>query len=348
MEYCRHNNFMPQAGEAEIKRNMNNSFPFSIQKEDFQSYHSRPCETVQELLGAIRDGRRRWPSHIEAQNLSLLEREKIPSSFVPHGCDIPFFSPKSICQVLNRFSHVVMQGDSLSRHTHGGLLMGLRNDLIQGSLISSESSLFKCQCDAQFSEHDMCRTHDGLYYRFRPYQLGLCPHIDAEGQFESVFNINRLFRGVYTFDGVNCSSPDSRGVLVIVQGGVHSGYGGKATYRRLLSKVLKDPVLRNCAKEKKAILIWTAYHAQSEAYNDIYPLQAAPQGHIFNSKMAKLIAKAGIRNLTTMNWFNFTTGGQHSDGLHFAAQINYFKAQHLVALADLMWNEGMSIDYPEL
>jgi hypothetical protein len=226
--------------------------------------------------------------------------------------------------------------------------MGLRNDLIQGSLISSYPSLFKCRCDAQFSEHGKCRVHDGLYYRFRPYQLGLCPHIDAEGQFESVFNINRLHRGVYNFDDVNCSSPDSRGVLVIVQGGVHMGYDGAVTYRRLLSRFLADPVFRNCAKEKKAILIWTAYHAQSESYNDKYPLQAAPQGHIFNSKMAELIDQKGIRNLTTMNWFNFTTGGQHSDGMHYAAQINYFKAQHLVALADLMWKEGMSIDYTGL
>ena len=348
LEYCNQHNFIPQAGEADIDRTINNSFPFSIQKEDFQSHHSNPCKTTAELLDAIKYGRRRWASHVEAQNLSLLQRESVPSFFVPHGCDIPFYSPKSMCDVLNRFSHVVMQGDSLSRHAHGGLLMGFRNDLIQGSLISSDPNLYKCRCDAQFSEHGGCRMHDGFYNRYKPYQLGLCPQIQVAGQFESVFNINRLHRGVYRFDDVNCTLPDSRGILVIVQGGAHMRYDGGATYKRLLSKFLQDPVFQNCAREKKAILIWTAYHAQSESYNDKYPLQAAPQGREFNTQMSQLIGQAGIRNLSTVDWLNFTMGGQHSDGMHYAAQINYFKAQHLVAIADRMWTEGMFIDYPGL
>lgn len=348
LEYCNRHNFLPQDSETVIQRNMNNSRPFSIRQEDFRAHQSRTCETVHELLRAIKDGRRRWTSHIEAQNLSLLERESIPSSFVPDRCDIPYYSPKKMCAVLNRFSHVVIQGDSLSRHTHGGLLMGLRNDFIQGSLISSNPNLYNCRCDAQFSEHNKCRLHDGLYNRFRPYQLGLCPEIEVAGQFESVFNINRLHKGVYRFDGVNCTSPESKGILVIVQGGVHMKYNGRRTYHILLSRFLKDPIFQTCAKEKKAILIWTAYHAQSESYNDKYPLQAAPQGHDFNAKIAQLIDQEGIRNLTTVDWLNFTIGGQHTDGLHYAAQINYFKAQHLVAIADLMWKEGMFISYPGL
>jgi hypothetical protein len=348
LEYCNRHNFLPQDGETVIQRNTNNSRPFSIRQEDFQAHHSRPCEMAQELLRAIKYGRRRWDSGTEAQNLSLLQRESLPSTFVPASCNIPYYSPKKMSAVLNRFSHVVIQGDSLSRHTHGGMLMGLRNDLIQGSLISSNPSLYKCRCDAQFSENKMCRYHDGLYNRFRPYQLGLCPEIEVMGQFEAVFNINRLHKGVYKFDGVNCTSLDSRGILVVVQGGVHLKYDGVQTYNMLLSRFLEDPVFRTCAKEKKAILIWTAYHAQSESYNDKYPLQAAPRGHDFNSKMAQLINEGGIQNLTTVDWLNFTMGAQHSDGLHYAAQVNYFKAQHLVAIADLMWREEMFINYPGL
>jgi hypothetical protein len=107
-----------------------------------------------------------------------------------------------------------------------------------------------------------------------------------------------------------------------------------------------DPVFQNCAKEEKAILIWTAYHAQSKSYNNKYPLQEAPQGQDFNTKIAELLTQSGIRNLATVDWFNFTMGGQHTDGLHYAAQINYFKAQHLVALADRMWTEQKFIEYP--
>jgi hypothetical protein len=49
-----------------------------------------------------------------------------------------------------------------------------------------------------------------------------------------------------------------------------------------------------------------------------------------------------------VDWFYFTIGGQHSDGLHYAAQVNYFKAQHLMAIADLMWKERMFINDPGL
>jgi hypothetical protein len=127
-------------------------------------------------------------------------------------------------------------------------------------------------------------------------------------------------------------SPDIRGILAIVQGGVHLKYDGVQTYNQLLSRFLKDPVFRTCAKEKKAILIWTAYHAQSESYNYKYPLQAAPRGHGFNSEMAQLIDQGGIQNLTTVDWLNH----------------HRWETQHLVAIADLMWREEMFINYPGL
>ena len=346
LDYCTEHNFLPHPEAEVIQQDYNNSQPFSIRASDFIPHHSNTCASVHDLVDAIRYGSRRWDP--QAQNLSLLDRESFPSTYVPHGCDIPLSSPKKMCAVLNRFSHVIIQGDSLSRHVHGGLLMGLRNDLIRGSLVQSvPSSYHKCRCDAQFTEHNVCRGHAALYNRFKPYQFSLCPELDVEDQFEAVFNVNRLQKGVYNFPDVNCTSPDSRGILVIAQGGIHMKYNARQTYNFILQKFLKHPIFRTCAEQNKAMLIWTSYQAQSESYHELFPYQSLRAGLPFNEKMAEYIERDKIHNLVTMDWLNFTTGAQHTDGLHFAAQANYFKAQHLVAVTDLMWKEKMFVDYPK-
>ena len=231
----------------------------------------------------------------------------------------------------------------------------------------------KCHCDAQFSEHPKCRLNDGLYNRFKPHQLGLCPNLDLDlldhdhddtititnaqqpqhlrqqqqqqQPFESVFNINRLHKGVYKFHGVNCTSPESRGILVIVQGGVHMKYNPHNTYRRLIRPFLADPTFRTCAAHNKALFLWTSYTAQSPGYDSAYPHQQMDSGLRFNEGMGGIFRKHGI-NATVVDWLNFTIGAQHSDGLHYAAQVNLFKAQHVIALADRLWNEKKFFQLP--
>ena len=369
LSYCQEHNFIADHQDQTIERNANNSRRhFSIRATDVQRQHQDSCSSVTETLDAIRLGTRQWEP--QYQNRSLLERESFYSTFIPHGCDVPLNTPAQMCDILNQFSHVVIQGDSLSRHLQGGLLMGLRGDIRRGSLIPKQvkvpliadiekraliadpnstvrmTDYEKCQCDGQFSEHPTCRDHGPLYYKFQPHELGLCPHLGKEDQFESVFNINRLHKGVYKFPGVDCSDPSSRGVLVVAQGGVHLKYNAASTYRMILRKLLDDPIFQSCALQNKAYLIWTSYQAQSESYHEKYPHQSLNVGIPFNHEMQYFIQHNRIQNLVTMDWLNFTTGAQHSDGLHFAAQVNYLKAQHVVAVANLMKKEGKSIRAP--
>jgi hypothetical protein len=183
-----------------------------------------------------------------------------------------------------------------------------------------------------------------LYKRFHPFQLGLCPELDVEDQFESIFNIimdRPRKKGDYKFDGVNCTS--GRGILVIANGGLHLKNEARPTYDRILKRVLDNPIFRSCAEQGKAYVMWTSYQAQSPSYDEVYPAQSIAAGTPFNAEMKMLIQQDKIRNVTIMDWLNFTIGAQHTDGLHFAAQVNYFKAQHFVAVADLMWKEGMTV-----
>ena len=75
-----------------------------------------------------------------------------------------------------------------------------------------------------------------------------------------------------------------------------------------------------------------------------YPHQALSQGRKFNRDHLQRIFDIKKINVTTLDWLNFTMGSQKSDGTHYLLDVNYFKAQHVIALADLMRKENNLFD----
>jgi hypothetical protein len=350
LEYCTENNFVSVQKEPMVKRTINNTRQYSIRLEDFQRHHSKTCESVEELLGAIKYGYRRWDPVIEAQNLTLQERENIPSVFVPSGCDIPIYAPDQICKIFNHFSHIVLQGDSLLRHGQVGILMALSNNLRNGSLVGENKQGVSCECDNQSSEHKMCRQYPKKFFEYRPHEIGLCPNLNQgpdDEPFFVVYNPNNIRKPVYKFPpSINCTDPASKSILVISQGGVHYRYNEQKTYRSYIRKFFEDPVIQTCAQERKAMFVFLGYSAQSAISDGPFPHQSANIGLPFDIKMRELIQKDKYNNLVMVEWYNFTAGAMYTDGLHFATNVNYFRAQYLVALLDLMWKEETFVSSP--
>jgi hypothetical protein len=54
--------------------------------------------------------------------------------YMPRGCDMRWFSTEEICEVLRRFSRVVIVGDSMMRHLAGSINVLLRKDLGYGAV----------------------------------------------------------------------------------------------------------------------------------------------------------------------------------------------------------------------
>lgn len=322
--------------------------PFSIrQTKDFERHHSRECQTSDELLRAIRDGHRVW----DATNMSLLQRERLPSTFVPFGCDIPISSSDDMCETLNRFSDVVILGDSMGRHVQQGVLMNLRNDVVRGGIQSSSPDMrLLCLCDGQFSEHYRCRMNDGYFYRFQPHELKLCPKVllanstSEATRRASTFTQHywKLEKGVLVdrekmhLDAINCSLPSYRGLLLYTQSVRYKPF---QVMKGFLNHVLKHAAIRQCAKLNKLILVWSSYTAQSPLLDDKFQSQTMSKGLAFNEAMSNRLRSKG-NNIPILEWVNFTVGAQSIDGFHFSANINYFKAQHIVALAKLMLDEN--------
>jgi hypothetical protein len=325
----------------------NDTRPFSLGPQDFVSHHTHECSSVQDFLSAVKFGLRRWENQVvlEDKNLSLVDKENFPSFFVPHGCDVPALSQERMCAIMSRFSHVTIVGDSQLRHVQGGLHTGLKNDFVSGAMVTSDPvRKDKCSCDGQFSEHVECRTLDPSFYRFQPQQAGICPklHHNETNQVESFMHtVYHRWKGFdRIFDGVDCSKEEDRGMLLILNGGFHFGNKADRTYNHF-RPIWQHPVVNVCAQYKKLIVIWGSSNTQSPSMDERYPHQSPQHGIIFNQQMQELFDSNGMENVTTIDWMNFTKGAQTSDGVHYLMNVNFFKAQQLLLLADLMLDEGM-------
>ena len=115
-------------------------------------------------------------------------------------------------------------------------------------------------------------------------------------------------------------------------------FSGATTWSKLIRPFMMDLTFCTCANQGKAMFLWTSYMAQSPRYDDLYPLQRLDKGLKFNKDIEQIFWDCEI-NATVVDWLNFTTGAMNRDGLHYAAQIIFFRAQHFVAPVDLLWNE---------
>ena len=95
----------------------------------FQAKDMGTCNSLEILLGAVRNGEQLWlakqclrPHEGRSINMSLV-CETLHSYFHPQGCSISPIVSKDACDILNQYSHVIVGGDSLLRHTAQGLMM---------------------------------------------------------------------------------------------------------------------------------------------------------------------------------------------------------------------------------
>ncbi|GAW16391.1 hypothetical protein ANO14919_058170 [Xylariales sp. No.14919] len=49
--------------------------------------------------------------------------------YVPRGCDMQWYTTQEVCEILGRFSQVILVGDSMLRHVIGALNIIIREDL---------------------------------------------------------------------------------------------------------------------------------------------------------------------------------------------------------------------------
>ncbi|KAI0838320.1 hypothetical protein F5Y06DRAFT_287403 [Hypoxylon sp. FL0890] len=77
--------------------------------------------------------------------------------YLPRGCDMQWFNTVEVCEVLGRYSQVIIVGDSMLRHVIGALNILIRENLGYGGVTDwnfSEDEKRKCFCNNQFDVRD--------------------------------------------------------------------------------------------------------------------------------------------------------------------------------------------------
>ncbi|KAI1140811.1 hypothetical protein F5Y05DRAFT_423712 [Hypoxylon sp. FL0543] len=77
--------------------------------------------------------------------------------YLLRGCDMQWFSTLEVCEVLGRYSQVILVGDSMLRHVIGALNVLIREDLGYGGVTDwnfSEDEKRQCFCNNQFDVRD--------------------------------------------------------------------------------------------------------------------------------------------------------------------------------------------------
>jgi hypothetical protein len=305
--------------------------PYSITNYTFATFHNHNvCSNLSETLHAIKYGTRKWINE-SISNLTSLEREEFQSYFVPDQCDIPYLSAHDACSIMGHYSHVLTVGDSLTRHLRQALLITLRRDLILGGIETlnkhREDNPFDCRCDGQFSEHAHCRQNDNLFNVMTPRDLNLCSKLPDQDQF--------YFNDEINWPSINCSQPETKGVLLLLQGGLHFNMNADQTMIHFVLPSIQHPNFHHCANVNKLRVIWIAFSSQSRSVDQKYPTQSRENALLFNQQMNQKIQEA-IPNITIIDWWNLTLDAQTSDGVHFLTDVNLQKANHFLHVVKLL------------
>lgn len=273
--------------------------------------------------------------------------------FPPSKCTIRTLSPESMCSIIERFSHVLLLGDSLIRHVYEGMLIGLTNNVVDYLVpINNRSYNDLCKCDGMFSESSECRTKYTRDSSVYPKRQGMCRSTNNKNSDTPVGACELAYEAGYGhcdmfIKELKCSRADKRPMLLVIQGGFHFKAKANVTFRHLLP-FWNLPIIKKCARHRKFLVIWQGFEAVSPLNSAMYPHQGPKFAKPFNYAMETEFELAGMQNVSFMDVFNLTLGAQTSDGLHKLLDVNYFKAQYTLALADLMLAEKKYFYYPPL
>jgi len=302
--------------------------PLSITNDTYASFHSRPVANSDELSYAVKFGKRQWrdPLHINS--------EQHVSYFLPAKYDIPSLSSSESCSILSQYSHILMLGDSLSRHVRQAIFILLRNNFVSGAIISSNkhgaiNPYDTCRCDGQFSETNKCRQNNGFFNDCTPRDLDLCRYLNDTEQFQFTYQFKTINVPPKTWELANCTDPQSRGVLIYFQGGIHYSSDVNSTIQQLIEPVTNQTGFKDCLKYGKVHVIWSTYTAQSRTLDKRYPKQSRESALIFNDGMEEYWAEQSFP-VITLDWWNLTADSQTADGFHSLADVNLMKATQLL------------------
>lgn len=306
--------------------------------KDFATPLLPQCRELTDYMSAIKYGKRVWPNNIT-------DDEALPSVFIPHDCYAPILPPSAskTCNILDQYNHVILHGDSLTRHLRQAMYMSMRGNYTMGFPLQNNHD---CICDGQFSEAKHCRA-GGSYFddTTKPSTIkngNICP--GSSFTFGKRANAPFLVRRgkvdpgeSINWDVVKCADDDYKGILIVLQGGLHYSSNANTTFESFIQPVVTHEKFQECLNMGKVRLIWLAFTVQSRLLDEAYTTQSREKAAIFNKIIQESFVSVGLtpnEDVIIFDWSQLTTSSQYSDGLHSLSDVNLAKAAQILYLVE--------------
>jgi hypothetical protein len=321
---CRNNRVFQRRDAFGFDHLFNISRPWSVHPASVPAGY-QACDSPETLLDSLALGVR-----ANFENEAFHEAGR--SSFHPHGCASEWYTSRGACNTAKKLSSIIIIGDSLSRHISQAFFVVFRDNYYHGGvpLHSTTNTYDWCQCDGQFSEAVVCRF-DGMHgysAQNTPFAaednraLGFC---DGETHFSFSYvpagNVADVARALLWGDS-------TRPALVYLAGGLHFRVDARAALEHFFYPT--HEAIR--AANRPVIVAWGGLGAQFRQADAAWPHQSRERTREFN---AVIQAAAAERGAYFLDWWNLTLGAQTSDGEHHLTDVNVFKVNYLLRLADL-------------
>ena len=184
----------------------------------------------------------------------------------------------------------------------------------------------KCRCDGQFSEDDLCRKFkSNKFHIVQPKTEGFCPNLTNDNEEDDTFLLRKInkrskpdFDEAYRkgIEDIDCTVPVYRGMLLVLQGGMHFRMDSAQYIEEFLEPLLNHQVVQSCAENGKLFMIWQDHGSQSPLLDITYPHQNAANTTRFNREVHAYLDQRGLESIPRIDWMNLTKLSQTSDGLH--------------------------------
>ena len=295
--------------------------PWTINKN---TYYQNPsydyCSNIEDLLLSLKKGSRYFENKNSTQN----------SYFKPELCNIRWFSANESCNIMNKFAHVFMIGNSLQRHQSQSLTMLLSNDWEHGSLpgYGPGTEVYeKCHCDGQFSEHLTCRPHS-LKYKIPIGKNRICPLGTFKLEYDLMFN---------DCDGCDHCDKDSRPRFFNFVHGSSLEEHPDTIINIIHSLILQTKhqfrSKRNCKSKNKIPIhfLYSGLTTQARFMDSKYPNQTREKSREFNKIISEAISGfPASYNINVMDFMSLTEDSETSDGYHFLSDVNMLRSMYFL------------------
>ncbi|KAI1734803.1 hypothetical protein F4680DRAFT_330723 [Xylaria scruposa] len=271
------------------------------------------------------------------------------ASYIPRGCDMVWYTTEEVCDILGRFSQVILVGDSMLRHVIGALNVIVRENLGSGGVTDwnfDNREKERCFCNDQFdvtecSVQGIYKTEDVI--KNDPLSLActrLIPGWSTDLRMEQMVRFPIEDIELERLEQAIDSNPSSRKAFILGHGlwnnlEIDKSKAWLDTVLKVIdSKLRLRTHLRTLRQGRNMPILLLTPNAAGDKKPDEFLITQGNKALVrFEHTMAREAARQRIDHLGT---WNMSIQANLYDGVHMDMRGNLLKAMMVVNWLNLL------------